>query len=307
MINGEGVLKVPDGEQQRHELPERQDQGDGEAGALGGEDEDGRNANVLSDDIKGQVAELDGDGEAEDDHGGGVGQDVEMAVDVAGQEDESGKGQAMRIEQGFFGMLAVGGVDDFLIDAHPGRHQEGEDEHGDADGEGQPFDEPFPLVVAGSVNLLAGHDGAEGHPDGDAQDGQIFGRRVPPSQQHHAQEHVSDEGSGPEDHVERHGDAEVEGVVVHHADGEVHGHHLGVGADGDFGGDRAEPGGEDEALQGDEEERGDGDDVAHPLVILDQQLQKHHVAGAANKDDQDGQEDSPRRHLELSLFSQPQR
>ena len=33
---------------------------------------------------------------------------------------------------------------------------------------------------------------------------------------------------GSEHHVQGHGDAEVQGVVVHHADGEEHGDHDGI-------------------------------------------------------------------------------
>ena len=29
-------------------------------------------------------------------------------------------------------------------------------------------------------------------------------------------------------HVQGHGDVEIQGVVVHHADGEEHGHHYGI-------------------------------------------------------------------------------
>ena len=71
---------------------------------------------------------------------------------------------------------------------------------------------------------------------------------------------------GSEYHVQGHGYVEVERVVVGHADDKVHDDERGPGAEGHLGAHPAAFGGEDEALDRDEEERGEGDQVAAARV-----------------------------------------
>ena len=55
VLEGEGILKIPDWEQERQELPECENKGGGETGALWSEDKDSRNAEILEHDITKQV------------------------------------------------------------------------------------------------------------------------------------------------------------------------------------------------------------------------------------------------------------
>lgn len=56
----------------------------------------------------------------------------------------------------------------------------------------------------------------------------------------------------PKDHVQRHGNVEVERIVVAHAHHKEHGHQCVVSAERDLGACRAAFGGENEALHSDE-------------------------------------------------------
>ena len=54
-------LNLPNGEKEREKLPQCNHQGDGKAGALGSEDEDCRDAEVLGEDVADQVEQHAGD------------------------------------------------------------------------------------------------------------------------------------------------------------------------------------------------------------------------------------------------------
>ena len=80
---------LPDGEKEWEELPQGDHQGDGKAGALGGEDEDCGDAEVLREDVADQVEQHAGnerdDGERRRGH-----DDVPVVEDVWGQQEKSG-------------------------------------------------------------------------------------------------------------------------------------------------------------------------------------------------------------------------
>ena len=61
MEGGEGVVEVPDGEEEGEELSQGDHQGDCQAGALRGEDEDGGDAEILGDDVAKKVEKHAGD------------------------------------------------------------------------------------------------------------------------------------------------------------------------------------------------------------------------------------------------------
>ena len=61
VVWSEGVIEVHDGEEETEELPERDDQGDGEAGTLCGQHKHRGDADVLSDDVAKEVEEHDGE------------------------------------------------------------------------------------------------------------------------------------------------------------------------------------------------------------------------------------------------------
>ena len=97
MINGEGVLEIPDGEDETEELPESDDQRDCEAGTLRGEDKHGGDADILGGHIGQEVEHHDGhtDVEMGDGHGGAGHHEGEMMTDVSIEEQESWQGQGV--------------------------------------------------------------------------------------------------------------------------------------------------------------------------------------------------------------------
>ena len=110
-----------------------------------------------------------------------------MLVNVGGKEGEPGQREAVGVEERLLGVLAVLGVDDLLVDAHAGRHEEGKGQHANPDGKRQPVD-VFEVVPAPTA--IARHDGADGDAGADADDRNVFGQRVPFLQQDDAQDHV---------------------------------------------------------------------------------------------------------------------
>ena len=108
MIQSEGVLEIPNWEDETEKLSEGDHKSDSEAGALGGEDKHGGDADVLRGDVGEEVEEHDGDGQVdhgEADGGRGDGQG-QVVADVAVQQQEPGQGQGVGVEQSFFGMFA---------------------------------------------------------------------------------------------------------------------------------------------------------------------------------------------------------
>ena len=59
MKTREGVLEIPDREEDADELPDGENQGGGEAGALRGQDEHGEDADVLETDVGGKMKDHD--------------------------------------------------------------------------------------------------------------------------------------------------------------------------------------------------------------------------------------------------------
>ena len=60
VVGSEGVVEVHDGEEKAEELPECDDQGDGETDALRGQHEHRGDADILSDDVPEEVEQHDG-------------------------------------------------------------------------------------------------------------------------------------------------------------------------------------------------------------------------------------------------------
>ena len=110
VIHGERVLEVDDREDEAEELAESDHQGDGQAGALCGEDEHGGDADILGDHIAQEVEQHHGDPdpgeEREGDRGAGQGQ-APVVADVGAEQQEAGEGQGVRVEQGLLGMFAI--------------------------------------------------------------------------------------------------------------------------------------------------------------------------------------------------------
>ena len=118
--HGEGVLEIPNGKQEGEKLPEGENERRGETCALGGEDKDSRNADVLEDDIACEV----------DDHDGHVYikewqrskftgyADLPVVVDIWGQEQEPREGQGVGVEKSLFCMLAKLAKYDLLVYTH---------------------------------------------------------------------------------------------------------------------------------------------------------------------------------------------
>ena len=109
MIQSEWVLEIPNWEDETEELSESDHEGDGEADTLGGEDEHGGDADILSGHVGEQVEQHHGDGHVDQGqaHGGRVDRQGEVVTDVAVQQQEPWQRQGMGIEQGFFGMFAI--------------------------------------------------------------------------------------------------------------------------------------------------------------------------------------------------------
>jgi hypothetical protein len=127
----EGVLEVPDGEEEREELPESDDKGDSETGTLTGENKDVTDAEVLGDHIANEPEDHVGDGQSEDRDGdwGGVETDGEMSDEIRGEEEKARERESVRVEESFFGMFAILTIDNLLVDTHTSRHEEGECEN----------------------------------------------------------------------------------------------------------------------------------------------------------------------------------
>ena len=80
METGEGVLEIPDGEENTDELPDGEDKRGGETGALGGQDEHAEDADVLEEDIGGEMEDHDGDSDTDQRDGDGCAGDTDTPV-----------------------------------------------------------------------------------------------------------------------------------------------------------------------------------------------------------------------------------
>ena len=86
VLEGEGVLKIPDWEQEREKLPECENKGGGETGTLWCKDKDGRNAEILEHDIAEQVKNHHRDDSTKEGEGHGFTShtDLPMMIDIRG-------------------------------------------------------------------------------------------------------------------------------------------------------------------------------------------------------------------------------
>lgn len=272
VVDGEGIAEVNDREQQRNELPKRNYQRYGQGGALCRQDIHGTDAEVLREDISKEVHPHDRDADVQDRNVvqlAGVGY-FEVIPNVGRQEQEEGQRKEMRVEQSFLRVFAVALVEDFLVDSHPGGHEEGKRQkrysHSPPEEHGHRV---FFLGVfhrLGALDILAGDDRTDDDPGAYHSNGQILGEGIPLPQDNDSHDHVGDQRSRPEDHVQRHRDVEIEGIVVAHAGDEEHGHQDEVVLETDPRLDGAAFGRVDEPFQGDEEELQERDEVARTRI-----------------------------------------
>ena len=136
------------------------------------------------------------------------------------------------------------------------------------------------------------HDGAECDAKGDHDDREVLGSGISLVKKDDTHDHVGNQGSGSEDHVQWHRDVEIECVVVCYTDEKVECHHNDPCLEGYFRGNGAELCGEDEALNGEEKELRKSDEVSNSRILLDEKFEKDDVATAAH---------DHHRHSELSL------
>lgn len=300
VVEGEGIAEVDDGEQQGDELAQRDHQGDGQRGALRGQHIDGADAHVLGDHVAQQVEQhqgelpLDADGAQEGyGHRFGGQSDAKVLDDVAGHHQEPRQRQHVREEQSLVRMLAVSLVYHLLVDAHIGGHQQGDRQQANAHG---PPEEvrvgrlDAQRVVRVVLDVAAGHQGAQNDARRDHGHRAVLAQVVALLQQYDAHDHVGHQRAAAEDHVQRHRNVEVEGVVVAHIGAEEQGHQDHIVLQGDLGLHREELGREDEALQGDEQELGEGDQVAGTGIDLDNELQEDDVAAASDEHEEHAQQ-----------------
>ena len=122
VVRGEWVFEVQDREEETEELPECDDQGDGEAGALRGQHEHRGDADVLGDHVPKEVEQHDRQLDVDERDGNWLTREENIPVveDVGSQQQEAGQWQGVSVEESLLRVLPVLAVDD--LTRNPSTH-----------------------------------------------------------------------------------------------------------------------------------------------------------------------------------------
>ena len=174
----------------------------------------------------------------------------------------------MRVEQSFVRILSVSFVKHFLVQSHPGWDEQGDSKQGYSHAPPEQDTEAalFGLIHLRAFNIWTGDDCTNNNAHGDHEHREVLGELVPLVEYDNSHNHVGDEWTSSEDHVKWHRNIKIKSVVVADTWHKKHRDQYSVIFQSNLWFDSSELCREDEAMNGDEEELRECDQVSRTWI-----------------------------------------